>query len=57
MQLERDTAAFYMNIATLPAGVAGETAPKFMTEQIDTKAEHIEDITQWFQQHPSPSKC
>jgi hypothetical protein len=45
MQLECDTGAFYMKIVMLPTGVRGDAAWKFMSEQIDTKAEHIEDIT------------
>jgi hypothetical protein len=54
MQLERDTGAFYMNIATLPTGARGDAARKFMSDSIDTKAERIHEITTWFEEHPSP---
>jgi hypothetical protein len=43
-----------MNIATLPTVARGDAAWKFMSEQIDTKAERIEDTTKWFEEHPSP---
>jgi hypothetical protein len=56
MELKRDTGAFYMNIVTLPTGARGDASWKFMSKQIDTKAEHIQDISEWFKEHPSPSK-
>jgi hypothetical protein len=54
MQLERDTGTFYMNIATLPTGARGDAARNFMSDSILTKSEHIQDITKWFEEYPSP---
>jgi hypothetical protein len=56
MQLKHDTGAFYMNIATLPTGARGDAAQKFMSQQIDTKTECIDNISEWFKGHPSLSK-
>ena len=56
MQLERDTSTtYYVGVCTLPESADGNLARAFMNSKIQSNKACIEQITNWFDDNPSPS--
>jgi hypothetical protein len=56
MQLGRDTTAYYVGLCSPPdESAAGNTARVFMNKKIRISNARLEQITNWFDDNPSPS--
>jgi hypothetical protein len=56
MQLGRDTTTYYyVGLCSLPESADGNTARIFMNKKIHTNNARMEQITNWFDDNPSPS--
>jgi hypothetical protein len=55
MQLGRDTTAYYVGLCSPPESAAGNTAQVFMNKKIRISNARMEQITNWFDDNPSPS--
>jgi hypothetical protein len=55
MQLGRDTTTYYLGLCSLPESAGGNTALVFMNKKIRINNARMEQITNWFDDNPSPS--
>jgi hypothetical protein len=55
MQLGRDTTTIYVSLCSLPESADGNTARVFMNKKIRINNDRMEQITNWFDDNPSPS--
>jgi hypothetical protein len=55
MQLGRDTTTYYVGLYSPPESAAGNTARVFMNKKIRISNARMEQITNWFDDNPSPS--
>jgi hypothetical protein len=55
MQQGRDTTTYYVSLCSLPKSANGNTAWVFINKKIRTNNARMEQITNWFDDNPSPS--
>jgi hypothetical protein len=55
MQLGRGTTTIYVSLCSLPESADGNTARVFMNKKIRSNNDRMEQITNWFDDNPSPS--
>jgi hypothetical protein len=55
IQLGRDSTTYYIRLCSLPESADGNTARVFMSKKFRINNARMEQITNWFNDNPSPS--